>query len=44
MLLNLREARVVIEDWRLHYNTERTHSRRGYLSPEEFIKTKILTH
>ena len=42
MLLNLREARVVIEDWRQHYNTERPHSRLGYLSPEEFIKTKIL--
>ena len=36
-LLNLREARVVIEDWRLHYNTERPHSRLGYLSPEGFI-------
>jgi transposase InsO family protein len=44
MLLNLHEARVVIEDWRLHYNTERPHRRLGYLSPEEFIKTKILTH
>jgi putative transposase len=44
MLLNLREAQVVIEDWRQHYNTERPHSRRGYLSPEEFIKTKILIH
>ena len=42
-LLNLREARVVIEDWRQHYNIERPHSRLGYLSPEEFIKTKILT-
>ena len=44
MLLNLREARVVIEDWRQHYNTERPHSRMGYLSTEEFIKTKKLTH
>ena len=42
-LLNLREARVVIEDWRQHYNTERPNSRLGYLSPEEFIQTKILT-
>ena len=42
-LLNLREARVVIEDWRQHYNTERPHSRLGYLSPEEFIQAKILT-
>ena len=42
-LLNLREARIVIEYWRQHYNTERPHSRLGYLSPEEFIQTKILT-
>ena len=32
-LLNLREARVVIENWRQHYNEERSHSRLGYLSP-----------
>ncbi len=37
-LLNLHEARVVIEDWRHHYNTERPHSRLGYLSPENYIK------
>ena len=37
-LLNLRETRVVIEDWRQHYNTERPHSRLGYLSPENYIK------
>ena len=43
MFLNLREARVVISDWRLHYNQERPHSRLGYRSPDEFIKTKTLT-
>ena len=37
-LLNLREERVVIEDWRQHYNTERPHSRLSYLSPENYIK------
>ena len=37
-LLNLREARVVIEGWRQHYNKERPHSRLGYLSPEDYIK------
>ena len=42
MLLNLREARVVIADWRQHCNRERPHSRLGYLSPEDFIQTKIL--
>ncbi len=36
-LLNPREARVVIEDWRQYYNIERPHSRLGYLSPEGFI-------
>ena len=43
MLLNLREARVVIADWRQHYNQERPHSQFGDLSPEDFIHTKILT-
>ena len=42
-LLNLREARFVIEDWRQHYNTERPHSRLGYLSPEESIQNQKLT-
>ena len=36
-LLNLREVRVVIEDWRQHYNEEGPHSRLGYLSPEGFL-------
>ena len=36
-LLNLGEARVVIEDWRAHYNEERLHSRLDYLSPEGFL-------
>ena len=39
-LLNLREARVVIEDWRQQYNQERPHSTLGYLSPEQFLQTK----
>ena len=43
MLLNLREARVVIPDWRQQYNRERPHSRLDYLSPEDFTQTKILT-
>ena len=44
VLLNLREARVVIEDWRVHYNWERPHSRLGYQSPEQFIQTQNLSH
>ena len=43
MLLNLRKARVVIADWRQHYHRERPHSRLSYLSPEDYIQTKILT-
>ena len=39
-LLNLPEARVVIGDWRLYYNTERPHSPLGYLSPEGFINNR----
>ena len=35
-LLNLGEARIVIEDWRLHYNKQRPHSQLGYISPDEF--------
>ena len=47
VLLNLREARVVIEDWRQHYNQERPHSRLEYRSPEAFIEAErnaILSH
>ena len=36
-LLNLREARGVIEDWRAHYKQERPHSLLGHLSPEGFL-------
>ena len=38
MLQSLREARVVIADWRQHYNRERPHSRLDYLSPADFKK------
>ncbi len=38
LLLNLREARVVIEDFRLDYNQNRPHSRLGYLSPNQWIE------
>lgn len=33
---SLWEARVVIEQWRLHYNAERPHSALGYQTPNEF--------
>ena len=31
-----REAQVIIEAWRQHYNTVRPHSSLGYLTPHEF--------
>ncbi len=43
ILLNLHEARVVIEEWRQHYNREQPHSKLGYLSPEAFINNQELT-
>ena len=38
VLLNLKEARVVIEDYRRHYNEKRPHSRLGYLSPAAWVQ------
>jgi putative transposase len=32
---NRTEARIVIEDWRQHYNTVRPHSSLGYLTPQQ---------
>ena len=43
LLLNLREARVVIEDWRQHYNRIRPHGGLGYKSPDHFILIKNLS-
>lgn len=33
---NLREARIVVESWRRHYNDERPHSSLDYRTPREF--------
>ena len=33
---SLKEARVVIEQWRLYYNAERPHGSLGYQTPAEF--------
>jgi putative transposase len=37
---NRLEARVVIEDWRQHYNTVRPHSSLNYETPEAFSRKK----
>jgi putative transposase len=34
----LQEAKVLIEQWRLEYNTERPHSSLGNLTPQEFME------
>jgi putative transposase len=36
---SLLEARVLVEDWRIEYNTLRPHSALGYLSPTDYAKT-----
>jgi hypothetical protein len=35
------EARVVIEDYRQHYNAERPHSSLGYTSPAHFAAKSL---
>ena len=38
---NLLEAQVLIEDWRIDYNTNRPHSAHGDLTPTEFAQAWI---
>lgn len=39
---SLRETRLIIEEWRQHYNKERPHSSLGYIPPEAFAKQQNL--
>jgi putative transposase len=41
---SLREARVIIEDWRCDYNANRPHSAHGELTPTEFALQWTATH
>ena len=41
---SLLEARVLVEDWRIEYNTVRPHSALGYLTPTEFAKAWTADH
>jgi putative transposase len=40
----LLEARVLVEDWRIEYNTLRPHSALGYLTPTDYAKTWTTHH
>jgi len=41
---SLLDARVIVEDWRLDYNTNRPHSAHGELTPNEFALHWTTTH
>ncbi len=41
---SLLEAQVLVEDWRIEYNTARPHSALGYLTPTDYAKTRTATH
>lgn len=38
--ISMEQARRIIEEWRIEYNTERPHSSLGNLTPEEFARNK----
>jgi putative transposase len=40
----LLEAQVLVEDWRIEYNTVRPHSALGYLTPTDYAKAWTTTH
>jgi putative transposase len=41
---SLLEAQVLVEDWRIEYNTLRPHSALGYLTPTEYTRTWTANH
>jgi putative transposase len=40
---NLKEAKVLLEDYRKHYNHRRPHGALGYLTPAEFAAIEALS-
>ena len=42
--LSLNDARRIIEEWRVDYNTARPHSSLGYRTPSEFAATGVSPH
>ena len=43
LFVNLKEAQVLLEDYRKHYNHKRPHGALGYLTPAEFAAIEALT-
>ena len=41
---SLLEAKVLVEGWRIEYNTLRPHSALGYLTPTDYAKAWTATH
>ena len=41
---DLRQAQVIVEDWRIEYNTYRPHSALGGLTPDQYAKTWTPQH
>jgi putative transposase len=41
---SLLEAQVLVEDWRIEYNTLRPHSALGYRTPTHYAKAWTITH
>lgn len=42
LFVNLKEAQVLLEDYRKHYNCHRPHGALGYLTPTEFAAIEVL--
>ena len=43
LFVNLKEAQILLEDYRKHYNHHRPHGALGYLTPVEFAAIETLT-
>ena len=39
--VNLLDTRRIIEDWRIDYNEERPHSALNYMTPMEFLRSRV---
>lgn len=42
LLVNLKEAQILLEEYREHYNRERPHGALGYLAPAKFAVLEVL--